>query len=84
MTANDGVRPSTEKASPNMVATDAQIVEAITRLWREMGYAPTVREMCDAVGIKSPGTMNYRLQRLRDKGLVTYIDRVPRTLRVVE
>lgn len=69
---------------PNMVATDEQIVDAITAFWNKNGYAPSIRELCDAVGMKSPGTMKYRLERLRGKGMVTYIDRSPRTLRVVE
>lgn len=69
---------------PNMVATDKQIVDAIAAFWEKKGYAPSIREVCDAVGMKSPGTMKYRLERLRGKGMVTYIDRSPRTLRVVE
>lgn len=69
---------------PNMVATDKQIVDAIATFWEKKGYAPSIREVCDAVGMKSPGTMKYRLERLRGKGMVTYIDRSPRTLRVVE
>lgn len=68
---------------PNMVATDEQIVDSIAAFWNKNGYAPSIREVCDAVGMKSPGTMKYRLERLRGKGMVTYIDRSPRTLRVV-
>lgn len=68
---------------PNMVATDEQIVDAIRVFWENNGYAPTVREVGAAVGIKSPSTIKYRFEQLREKGLVAYNDRIPRTIRVI-
>ena len=67
---------------PKRIATDEQIVDAIRVFWEDNGYAPTVREVGAAVGIKSPSTIKYRFEQLREKGLVAYNDRIPRTIRV--
>lgn len=67
-----------------MKATEEQIVNAIMEYERTHGYSPSVRDVCVAVGIKSASAVKYRLERMREKGLVTYVDRTPRTLKVVK
>lgn len=67
---------------PKRIATDEQIVDAIRVFWEDNGYAPSIREVGAAVGIKSPSTIKYRFEQLREKGLVAYNDRIPRTIRV--
>lgn len=39
---------------------------------RENGYAPSVREICDAMGLKSPSTAHFHIKRLEELG---YIER---------
>lgn len=34
------------------------------------GYAPTVREICNGVGIKSTSTIHLHLKKLNDNGLL--------------
>ena len=63
---------------------DEEILEAIRRHIGENGYSPSVRELGAALGIKSPSAMKYRLDRLREKGLVTFDRYKPRTIRVVD
>jgi len=65
------------------VATDQQILEAITMFINENGFSPSTRDVMLRVGIMSTSTMNRRLVNLRKKGLVSYIDYVARTLRVL-
>lgn len=36
----------------------------------EQGYAPSVREICEAVGLKSPSTVHFHLMRLQEQGLI--------------
>ena len=36
----------------------------------EQGYAPSVREICQAVGLKSPSTVHFHLKRLQERGLI--------------
>ena len=47
-----------------------QILNFLTQFMNEHGYAPTVREICNAVGLQSPATVHYHLNALRDAGLI--------------
>lgn len=48
------------------------------------GFSPSVREMQVALGVKSTETIHRFLKQLRQNGRITWIDRVPRTVRVVD
>ncbi len=58
-------RPFTRK---NLTSTGKLIYDFITEFVRTEGYAPSVREICDATGIRSTSTVHSHLQRLRDSG----------------
>ena len=47
-----------------------QIYEYLQKVIPEQGYAPSVREICEAVGLKSPSTVHFHLKRLQDRGLI--------------
>ena len=47
-----------------------QILNFLTQFMNERGYAPTVREICNAVGLQSTATVHYHLNALRDAGLI--------------
>lgn len=36
----------------------------------QQGYAPSVREICEAVGLKSPSTVHFHLKSLQERGLI--------------
>ena len=36
----------------------------------QQGYAPSVREICEAVGLKSPSTVHFHLKHLQERGLI--------------
>ena len=59
----------------------AQILEYMKKEVREKGYPPSVREICDAVGLKSTSTVHGHLERLERKG---YIKRDPSKPRAIE
>lgn len=46
------------------------------------GYSPTVREIGQAVGLKSTSTVHAYLVRLKEKGLITVYPDAPRTIRI--
>lgn len=46
------------------------------------GVAPTVRELCDYVGVKSTSTMYGYLKELELRGLITRTDKSPRSIEV--
>ena len=47
-----------------------QILNFLTQFMNEQGYAPKVRESCNAVGLQSTATVHYHLNALRDAGLI--------------
>ena len=47
-----------------------QILNFLTQFMNEHGYAPNVREICNAVGLQSTATVHYHLNALRDAGLI--------------
>ena len=47
-----------------------QILQFLTQFVAENGYAPSVREICAAVGLQSTATVHYHLGALRDAGLI--------------
>ena len=48
----------------------ARIYDTIVRMIQEQGYAPSVREIGDAVGLKSPSTVHFHLKKLEEAGLI--------------
>ena len=61
--------------------------EAILLFIREQiaarGYPPSVREICDAVGLKSTSTVHGHLRRLESKGLLRRDAMKPRAMEVL-
>ena len=47
-----------------------RIYEVIVRFLQENGYAPSVREIGEAVGLKSPSTVHFHLKKLEEQGLI--------------
>lgn len=57
---------------------------AIERFIAEVGYAPSVRELCEMLQVKSTSTVQYRLADLTYKGYLKRVKGQPRTLQVVK
>ena len=47
-----------------------QILDYVNRFIQEYGYAPSVREIGAAVGLRSTASVSYHLQQLQEKGLL--------------
>ena len=47
-----------------------KIYEYIAACIREQGYPPSVREIGDAVGLKSPSTVHFHLKHLEEAGVI--------------
>ncbi len=48
------------------------------------GYPPSVREICEAVGLKSTSTVHGHLERLEKKGLIRRDPTKPRAIEIVD
>ena len=47
-----------------------QILDYVNQFIQEYGYAPSVREIGAAVGLRSTASVSYHLQQLQEKGLL--------------
>lgn len=50
----------------------------------QKGYPPAVREICDAVGLKSTSTVHGHLERLEKKGLIRRDPSKPRAIEIID
>jgi len=60
--------------------TQKKVLEYIKTVIGERGYAPSVREIGEAVGLRSTSTVQYNLNALEDAG---YIERDPNLKRTI-
>lgn len=61
-----------------------QIYNFLIEFTKSKGYPPSVREICQAVSLKSPSTVHGHLKRLEKKGLIYRDPTKPRALEIVE
>lgn len=55
---------------PKKTQMTDRIYEYLQEVIPRQGYAPSVREICQAVGLKSPSTVHFHLKRLQEQGLI--------------
>jgi len=63
---------------------ERQLLEFITQFIQRYGYAPTIKEIGEAMGITSPATIHEHIDRLRQKGFIRKLDGTARGLEVVK
>ena len=68
---------------PGRGDTQEKILAFIKQEVREKGYPPSVREICEAVSLKSTSTVHGHLQRLEKKGLLHRDEMKPRAIEVL-
>lgn len=61
-----------------------QIYNFLVEFTKSKGYPPSVREICQAVSLKSTSTVHGHLKRLEKKGLIYRDPTKPRALEIVE
>jgi repressor LexA len=59
------------------------LLAALERLHRDNGYSPSIRELCDEVGVSSTSTVHRHVTTLESRGLVERLPGAHRTLRPV-
>lgn len=69
---------------PKKTQMTEQIYEYLKAVIPQQGYAPSVREICEAVGLKSPSTVHFHLKRLQEQGLIEKGDFKGRAIVLVE
>ncbi len=66
----------------DLTQKEKEVYEYITVCLEKNGYAPSVRDICAAVGIKSTSSVHEYLKRLSDKGYISKSSGKSRALRV--
>lgn len=61
-----------------------EIYDYLVSFTRDKGYPPSVREICEAVSLKSTSTVHGHLKRLEKKGLIYRDPTKPRALEIPE
>lgn len=54
-----------------MTRMQQKIYDYIAQALREQGYPPSVREIGEAVGLKSPSTVHFHLKHMEELGVLT-------------
>ncbi len=70
-----------EKPTQSLTKRQATVLEMIAQHIEEVGYPPTIRELGDALGIRSTNGVNDHLKALEKKGYLSREDAKSRTMR---
>lgn len=62
---------------------ERQLLDFIIQFTQRHGFAPTLKEIGDAMGTKSPATVHEHIDKLRQKGFVKKLDGTARGLEVI-
>ena len=72
--------------SPEINLTNAQseLFEWIKNYMKDFRHSPSIRQMMDAMGLKSPAPIQSRLKHLQEKGYISWQEGKARTLQIVD
>ena len=70
----------------NNELTNAQneLLEWIRNYFRDFQHSPSIRQMMNAMGLKSPAPIQSRLRHLQEKGYISWQEGKARTLQIVD
>jgi len=70
----------------NNTLTDAQseLFEWIKSYIKEFQHSPSIRQMMEGMGLRSPAPIQSRLKHLQDKGYISWQEGRARTLQLVD
>ena len=72
--------------SPNLDLTQAQteLYGWIKNYMKEFQHSPSIRQMMEAMGLKSPAPIQSRLKHLQEKGYISWQEGKARTLQLID
>lgn len=68
----------------NITAKQSEILEYIKEQILSKGYPPAVREICEAVGLKSTSSVHSHLETLESKGYIRRNPTKPRAIEIID
>ena len=72
------------QANKNLSEAQNELYEWIKNYMRDFHHSPSIRQMMDAMGLKSPAPIQSRLKHLQKKGFISWQEGKARTLQIVD
>ena len=69
---------------PDLSQRQSDILDYIKACVTQKGYPPSIREICDAVGLSSPSTVYMHLNSLAQKGYLLRDAQTPRAITILD
>ncbi|MCH7541496.1 transcriptional repressor LexA [Patescibacteria group bacterium] len=63
---------------------ERDLLEFISQFMQKRGFTPTLAEICDGLGLRSPATVHEHIENLIDKGVLKKIEGARRGLEIVD
>ena len=74
----------TNPSELTLTAAQNELYEWIKNYMKNFKHSPSIRQMMEAMGLKSPAPIQSRLKHLQDKGFISWQEGKARTLQLVE
>ena len=71
-------------ASKNLSDAQNELYEWIKEYMKEFHHSPSIRQMMQAMGLKSPAPIQSRLKHLQQKGFISWQEGKARTLQLID
>jgi len=74
----------TNPSELTLTAAQNELYEWIKNYMKNFNHSPSIRQMMEAMGLKSPAPIQSRLKHLQEKGFISWQEGKARTLQLVE
>ena len=71
-------------SSNDLTEAQNELYEWIKNYMRRFKHSPSIRQMMDGMGLKSPAPIQSRLKHLQDKGFISWQEGRARTLKIID
>ena len=73
-----------ESSNSNLTQAQNELYSWIKNYMRDFQHSPSIRQMMEAMGLKSPAPIQSRLKHLQEKGYISWQEGKARTLQIVD
>ena len=73
-----------DSSKANLTQAQNELYEWIKKYMRDFQHSPSIRQMMQAMGLKSPAPIQSRLKHLQEKGYISWQEGKARTLQIID
>lgn len=70
--------------APVLYDKERKILEFLAQFQQKFGYSPTLREVAQSIGVKSPATIHEHIEMLIEKGFLARDEGVRRGIKIID